>query len=393
LTHKNALDNSLRLCIIAPFNVLSNAEGASVRVFKLAQGLNDCGSSVFVLHYGPEKRISSNFLFFKIKTFNPFTSANNYVHPFNFFFPNLLKKVIKEFSINLVQFEQPWSALFAMNYLKQHNIPCVLDEHNVEYLWSAKASKMPILAPISYVIEKSALFGASIVLATSDIDKNLLKTIYNLAKKDVYVIPNGVDIQRFSRSSFGDSSSLKLKLQINSSCKIVIFHGLLSAKQNYEAAKLIITFIAPNFPNETFIIIGKNSPNWLKHISEKQKNVKLLGYVQKIEEYISAADLCIVPIRRGSGTRLKIMDYLAAGKPIVSTTIGAEGIPINSGVHAILCDEVNEDFINAMKNVFSNKELAEQLSAESKVIAEQMSWQNIVCYLNDVYSKYQQGNR
>ncbi len=389
MTNKNVSDNSLRICIIAPFNVLSSAEGASVRVLKIAQGLNDFGASVFVLHYGPERIYSPNFVFIRIRTFNPFTSANNYVHPFNFFFPNLLKKVLKKYSINLVQCEQPWSTLPAMLYIKQFEIPCVLDEHNVEFLWSAKASKIPFLAPLNYVIEKIALYCSSIVLVTSEIDKKVLKKIYKFNAKDMFVVPNGVDTERFSKFS-AQSSLLKANLQLNPSGKIVVFHGLLSAKQNYEAAKLIVTFIAPNFPNDTFLIMGKNPPKWLKNIAENQKNVRLLGFVQNIEDYLSVADLCIVPIRRGSGTRLKIMDYLAAGKPIVSTYIGAEGIPIKSGIHAILCDEVNLDFIDSMKLIFSDRQLSEQLSFASRDLAETMSWQKVARSLNDAYLRFRQ---
>ena len=370
---KKTSENSLRICIVAPFNVLSNAEGASIRVFKLAQGLSDCGALVIVLHYGPARTCNNNFIFIKVRNANPITSATNYVHPFNFFFPHLFKKVLKEYSINLVQFEQPWSTLPAKFYLKHFEIPYVLDEHNVEYLWSAQASKLSILSPINYAIEKSAIYDSATVLATSEIDKNLLKKIYGLIQKDIIVIPNGVDTERFSMPSV-QSSFLRTKLQLNQSSKIIVFHGLLSAKQNYEAAKLIVTFIAPYFQDDTFIIIGKNPPNWLKIIAEKQKNVRLLGFVQILEEYILGSDVCIAPIKVGSGTRLKILDYLAAGKPIVATYKAVEGLNMVDGVHALLHQDVNAQFVESLRQLLSNKKLSNELSKNASFLSKEFNW-------------------
>ena len=117
-------------------------------------------------------------------------------------------------------------------------------------------------------------------------------------------------------------------------------------------------------------------PNWLKIKAKKSKNVLVLGYVPKIEEYILSSDVCIAPIRRGSGIRLKILEYMAAGKPIVSTEVGAEGLPLKTGVNAILCKEVDSNFLNSILNLLQNDEYAHELGLAAKT-AKNFSWEKI----------------
>jgi glycosyltransferase involved in cell wall biosynthesis len=376
----------MKIGIIAPYDVLTLNNGASVRVYELAKNLNAEGASVCVLHHGQTKFFRSTFKFVHFRAFNPLRGSSNYLHPLNITFYFALRRFLKEFQPDLIQCEQPWSAFSAVFFARYFRVPCILDEHNVEFIWARLASRLSILAPVTFVLERIASHCSSYILSTSIVDKKILMQTYKLPKEKIFVVPNGVDPQLFSRS-LGNQYELKEKLGLPSKGQIIMFHGVMSAKQNYEAASLILDFIAPKLPQVSFIIIGAGSPLWLRNKAEMQTNVLVLGYVPNIEDYIIASDLCIVPIRRGSGTRLKIMEYLAAGKPVVSTIIGAEGIPIKSGVHAILCEDVNLDFIEAIKNILNTPLKAQELSNESKNFAKKMSWENITRALYDAYTQ------
>lgn len=376
----------MKIGIIAPFDVLSVSSGASNRVFNLAKNLSDCGALIYVLHHGPTKVFNVRFHFLHFSPLDIFPGSSNYLHPLNVAYPFSLQCFLKQFKPDIIQCEQPWSMFPTLFFARNLGIPCVLDEHNVEYEWGMSASRLPFLAPVNFTLERIASSNSSLVLATSDVDKNRLVQMYNLSSAKIFVVPNGVDTQRFSTISY-TKSQLKKKLGLSSKTKIVFFHGLMNARQNCEAASLIIDFIAPQVSDAIFIIAGKYSPRWLNDKAARQKNVILLGFVPKVEEYIVASDVCIVPVQTGSGTRLKLLEYLAAGKPIVSTVIGAEGIPLKSGVNAILLDKVDSSFVNSVRYLLSNEVVAEELGAAAKRFSEKFSWERIGKSLYDFYDR------
>jgi len=284
-----------------------------------------------------------------------------------------------------VQGEQPWSAFPTVFFTKKFGIPFVLDQHNVEVLWSMYASRTPFLTPYTFAIEKFAMTNSSLILTVSDTDKKNLLEIYKISKEKLLIIPNGVDLSRFS--NMPSSPTLKDKLGFDSKSKIVVFHGLLSAKQNYEAAKLIVEYIASKVKEAKFLIIGRSPPLWLKARSEKQENTLVLGHAPRIEEYIMAADVCIVPLRSGSGTRLKVVEYLAAGKPLVTTAKGCEGIGLQPEVHAKVCEEVDDCFVDSLKELLSDEKLANEMGLAAMEYAKRFDWNFVTKGIINNYSK------
>jgi glycosyltransferase involved in cell wall biosynthesis len=111
--------------------------------------------------------------------------------------------------------------------------------------------------------------------------------------------------------------------------------GLLSYPPNADAVRNICNIIAPDFDDAVeFIIAGNNPPK----IKNKPKNVKFLGYVDDLKKHISKSDICIAPLMFGSGTRFKILEYMALGKLVVSTAKGAEGIDYTHDENIIIVD-------------------------------------------------------
>lgn len=373
----------MRIGIIAPYNILSLTSGAPIRVFNLAQEFSNQGVSVFILHCGPTTNLSKKLKLFHFKPLSVYQGINNYFHPINVFYPKRLSEFLYRYKIDVVQCEQPWSYFPTFFFTKKFHVPCVLDCHNVEFDWVLNSSKFPILTPYTFIMEKFAILNSSYTLAVSKLDKDRLSHIYKVPNEKIFITPNGVDLSRFS--SKPSNLIMKKKLGFNSNNKIILFHGLLSAKQNNEAAKLIIDYIAPMIKEAKFLIIGKNAPSWLRIRARLQENVLLLGYVPRIEDFISAADLCIVPLLRGSGTKLKLLEYIAAGKPIVSTFKAIEGLEMVNKIHGLFYKKIDTNLIDGIRLVLNNDQLAKDLGQNARTLSHMYDWSLIVEKLYKAY--------
>ena len=235
----------MKICIVTADEIFPPASGAPKRVCRIAEQLASEGAEVIVLHHG--QTATSTFGNLQFSNFRPFRASLDsrvYFHPFNPFFPSTFRRLLNAFKPDIVQCENPWSVLPTLFFAKSRNIPCVLDEHNVEVLWSLYSSKVPLLTPYTCVIEKFALNNSNLILATSETDKALISKIFRINSRKISVVPNGVDVERFS-VTLNSVSEIRDRLGLNTNKKIVLFHGLMSAKQNYEAARIIIDYISP----------------------------------------------------------------------------------------------------------------------------------------------------
>ncbi len=132
-----------------------------------------------------------------------------------------------------------------------------------------------------------------------------------------------------------------------------------------------------------FYIVGKNPPN-----IPKPSNVTFLGYVENTKEFIMKSDICIAPLRYGSGTRLKILEYMAMGKPIISTSKGAEGIDYTENKNIIIEDDFDA-FSEKIRIVLDDKRLRDDLGKNAMdLIKQKYNWEIYRKTLHNVYKKY-----
>jgi len=148
--------------------------------------------------------------------------------------------------------------------------------------------------------------------------------------------------------------------------KNILFLGLLSWWPNKDAVlwfyKKIYPFIKKRLPEVKFFIVGANPPVEIQKIGNIDGSVKVTGYVKEIEPYFKKAGVFIVPMRAGAGVRIKILEALSFGLPVVSTKIGARGIEIKNQENILVVGE-EEDFVQAVIKVLTNKKLAQKLSS------------------------------
>ena len=232
--------------------------------------------------------------------------------------------------------------------------------------------------PFVFLCEKFATRKAHLILCVSEEDRMSLSRLYRVPPEKIVVIPNGVDVQKFEKA---------LLIPVLKDKKIVFFHGLYSWYPNLEAAQLIVDYIAPKVPEGLFLLAGSHLPQFLIRKIKSMKNVKYLGYLRNLESWIKSSKVCIAPLLRGGGTRLKILEYAAAGKPIVATYKAIEGLGMKDGVHGLFYRKVDDNFIGGIKQVLKNERLAEELGRNAKKLAEKHDWNVIGDRLYTMYSK------
>lgn len=192
------------------------------------------------------------------------------------------------------------------------------------------------------------------------------------------VVPNGVDPQYFTPRPDPGGRTL-------------LFCGILDGYSNRDAMRYFFDAIWPRLvlrqSDTNIYIVGRTPPEWLRKIGARDQRVHVTGFVPDVRPYFSKATACVCPVRDGGGTRLKILDSLAMGVPVVATSFAASGLSLNHGEHLLLAD-TPDAFADSIERVLSNASLRESLSAAGLEIVERVySWDAIGRSLLDAYEK------
>lgn len=219
------------------------------------------------------------------------------------------------------------------------------------------------------------------VFVVSEMDKNVF-IANGISKDKIDVIPNGVDCDLFDISQFHDKDVL--------THPNILFMGKLSYHPNIIGIKNYLEYVHPlvknSIPNIKLYIIGKDSPDWLIRYSKTDSSLEVIGFVEDVKPYISSSDVCIAPLTSGSGTRLKILEYMAMNKPVVSTTIGAEGLEIENNKNILIADQWDE-FADKIIKLLNDKELATIIGNNSrKLVENKYDWKKIAEKQMNVYN-------
>jgi glycosyltransferase involved in cell wall biosynthesis len=188
-----------------------------------------------------------------------------------------------------------------------------------------------------------------------------------------------VDIETFTGVNQSQVVNIKRKYNLNG--RIVLFMGLPSFRPNKEAIDFLINKVFPmvvkEFPEAELVVIGGKlgfKKDWLI-------NPGTIPF-EEIPAFVKASEVCVAPIFSGSGTRLKILEYMAAGKPVVSTTKGAEGIAVATGKNIMIAENADE-FKEKILYLFNHHEIGDRIGrAGEMVIRSNYSWPNIMQDVN-----------
>jgi glycosyltransferase involved in cell wall biosynthesis len=114
-------------------------------------------------------------------------------------------------------------------------------------------------------------------------------------------------------------------------------------------------------------------------------NLTFTGVVNNVAEFLAASDVAVAPIFHGSGTRLKVLEYFSCGLPVVSTTVGVEGLNVKNGVHVLVEDNMDR-FAMALIKLLKDRELATELGKTAReLVVNNYDWKKIVTQLSKAY--------
>ena len=184
----------------------------------------------------------------------------------------------------------------------------------------------------------------------------------------VHVIPNGVDIEGFQ---FQAASKEAYTL---------IFTGPLTYWPNYDALRYFLRHIYPiikrRLPDITLTVTGSIAGVDLSGLP-LDDGVKILGYVNDVRPLVASSSVAIVPLRLGGGTRLKIIEAMALGTPVVSTSKGAEGLEVIPGQHLLIADDP-KGFAEACISLLTDRSMSQRLAVAARELVEaRYDWQSI----------------
>jgi len=256
--------------------------------------------------------------------------------------------------------------------------PKVLFTHNVEaVIWQRhfEMARNPLWKAISWrewkameAAERRYLRKADQVLTVSENDREVFARF--LDPRKLTVIPTGADTEFFQPSSGETETPNSL-----------VFTGSMDWLPNEDGilyfADEIFPLIRRHVPDVTLSIVGRKPSRRVKDLASRVPNIQVTGWVEDVRPYLAKGAVCIVPLRIGGGTRLKIFEAMSMAKAVVSTSIGAEGLPVKNGEHILLADDP-ASFAETTLQLLGNASQRAQIGhAARQLVEENYSWSTV----------------
>jgi glycosyltransferase involved in cell wall biosynthesis len=247
--------------------------------------------------------------------------------------------------------------------------------------------------------ERWAFTAADRVVAVSDEDARAIADQFGT--RNLEVVENGVDTSSFR------------PIDLHRQSGQILFLGSLDWRPNLDAVRLLLEQVFPAVktqePSAHLCLVGRNPPKWLRRQIRAvvarspdrakgwwqgretlpQQAVSLHADVADVRPYLARCGMLAVPLRIGGGSRLKILEALACGTPVVSTRIGAEGLHLEPGKHLVVVDRV-EDMASALVSCIRDSETAQALAVRGRErVLERYDWDTLADKLEEVWIKSQ----
>ncbi|MFC1594655.1 glycosyltransferase family 4 protein [Candidatus Omnitrophota bacterium] len=289
------------------------------------------------------------------------------------------KKYIAQSKVVIL--EHPYLFMSIKRFLRRQIV--IYNAHNVEYIYQKSILGKSFLAKLFSIfvkfIENKSCWGADIILTTSEHDRKKIHKLYKVPLNKILVVPNGTDPNTIKPCLKSTKGTIKSTLNLETK-KIILFIGS-NHPPNLEALEFIIFQLQPQLHDFYFLVCGPIGSAFLEKHGDsaiKLTNVRFAGLVSEDVKLnlLNAADIAINPMFSGSGTNIKMLEYMAAGIPVVTTPFGARGLEIKNAVHAVIADK--KDFAKSIKELYEDGTLCEELRSNArKLVEEKYDWQKI----------------
>jgi glycosyltransferase involved in cell wall biosynthesis len=266
-------------------------------------------------------------------------------------------------------------------------LPKILFTHNVEeIIWrrSFEVALNPVWKLVAWrefrrmsTVERKYVRLADQVLAVSENDRHHFCT-YAPPEK-ITVVPTGVDVDYF------------YPLPRREQPDRLVFTGSMDSLANEDAILYlhgsILPLIRKEIPQAQAWVVGRSPSQRLRNLSAQDAGIHVTGSVEDVRPFIAESPVYVVPIRIGGGTRIKIFEAMAMGKAVVSTSVGAEGLPVTHGKDILLAD-TPEEFAAQTVRLLHDKSARDALGASARrLVEENYSWAAVVGSIDAVLQK------
>ncbi len=400
----------MQILILTPQIPWPPHQGASLRNFNIVQGLVDGGAQVAMLSFAEEAQLEAD-LTPLISLLNRFetvpvperTSAERLKQMVTSPIPDMghrlfapdffakLEKLLADLKPAVVQIEGIELAR-AIETVREHRpkTKIVFDNHNAETAlqkriyetdiqnWRKLPKAMYSRVQVNKLdkFEQWACQESDVVTAVSERDAEILQAYRRPDQTPVTHIPNCIDVSEFGMVEPEREIAYDL-----------VFTGKMDYRPNVDGMLWFTDEIWPLIkearPDTTLAIVGKNPAPSIEFL-DYLDGVTVTGGVAEIAPWLNCSRIMIMPLRMGSGTRLKLIQGLAAGLPIVSTTNGAEGYPAKDGKELLIGDSP-EEFAAQVGRLLVNRERQRLLGQNGRAFAEAYDWRRVVPKFLDLY--------
>lgn len=394
----------LQMCKKFPYPL---KDGESIAVTYLAKAMNELGCDVTLLamntskHYFDTNNLPDSFNHYESIYFTEIDNRINSVSAFlNLFssdsyhisrfisksFEKVLIQLLQSREFDIIQLESLYLAPYIDVIRKYSNAVLCMRAHNVEFeIWEriAKNTANPVkkwyvdhLAVKLKNFEVSKLKEYDLLAPISERDANIFKELgYN---NKMQVIPIGID----NRDYMADDASFQKELSIS-------FIGSLDWIPNLEGVEYFLSEIWPElstkYPKLKLHIAGRNTPQ--KLLDRNIQNVVFEGEVSNAKDFINKHSIMLVPILSGSGMRAKILEGMALGKVVLTTSLGLEGISAKNKEHVLIAD-TKAEYIKCIEYCYAHKNELKEIGQRAQVfISDRYDNLQLAKHLIDAYGK------
>ena len=273
-------------------------------------------------------------------------------------YPTQIKRHTSEQASSYISFllkNKPFDVVHVEGYyLMQHlpikpEIPVLLVEHNIECLLNLQRFKLATIQQDKsyywqeyvYTLKWERTFwkrATKCVTLTTEDESNMRQLEPHV---DIRTIPNGIDHRKMIDEAA--SSNICKNSIVSAKCPSILFVGNFLYEPNIDAAlyfsQLIFPLILKDVPNAKLHLVGNAPPPEVSSLT-LNKQIKVSGYVDSLTNFYKDADVVVCPLRIGGGVKVKVLEALNAGKAIVSTSIGAQGLNLSTYPSLTVADEV-----------------------------------------------------
>lgn len=377
--------NILQVCNKSPY---PPKEGGPIAMFNLSNGLMMQNHQVDIITMNTFKfrvdvdtlpvdyRYKTNFTAVFINTrvkysdafLNLFSEKSYHIHRFDSQeFRNTLKQILQNKNFDIVQLETVYVAPYIDTIRRYSKAKIVLRSHNIEHLiWErySQTIKNPVKRKyLMYLTRKLKNYEMSVfgkvdgIAAITNVDAEYI--VRAGISTPVVTVPFGLNFSKCIH-------------QPQDGAKPTFFHlGSMDWMPNQEGIRWFLDFcmpeIAKQFPDAQVYLAGRNMPSWI--YDRKYPNLHLLGEVEDASEFMQSKTVMFVPLLSGSGVRVKIIEGMALGKTIITTSIGAEGIQYTDSENLLIANTPQE-FTDKFKLCLNDPELCKRIGNNARRLVE-----------------------